>query len=387
MMMEGTKDMTPEQLEEAIQLLGARINVTLSSEYITITANCLSRNYDAVLALVEKILLEPRWDVNEFERLKQAALNNITQLEANPGAIANNVFSRMLYGDSHILSKPGIGTLETVQNITIDDLKSYYSKAFSASVSNFHIAGDITPDKVKSSLKNLETKWKAFDVSIAKYDLPAPASNPALYFIDVPNAKQSVIFAGALTVSRNNPDYFPINFVNYKLGEGSGAQLFQVLRLQKGYTYGAYSELLPQIGSSPFVAHSNVQSSFTLESVKLFHDIMASYGANYSNEELEITRNAMIRSNAGKFETIGSLIGMLHDISTYNLPLDYVKKEEQIAENITLDEAKKIYHKYVQPDKMVYIVVGDARTQFERMKDSGLGTPVMLDKKGNMIKI
>lgn len=387
MMMEGTKDMTPEQLEEAIQLLGAMINVNASSEYITVTANCLSRNYEAVLALVEKILLEPRWDVKEFDRLKQAAINNIAQLESNPGAIANNVFSRMVFGDSHILSRPSIGTIETVQTIAIDDLKNYYNKAFSSSVSNFHIAGDITPDRVKNSLKNLESKWNAFDVTIAKYNLPTALDKPALYFIDVPNAKQSVIFAGTLTVSRNNPDYFPISFVNYKLGEGSGAQLFQILRLQKGYTYGAYSEILPQSENSPFFAHSNVQSSFTLESVKLFHDIMASYGENYSNEELQITSNAIIRSNAGKFETIGNLLGMLHDISTYNLPLDYIKKEEQVAETMTLDKAKSIYQNYIQPDKMVYIVVGDARTQFDRMKEAGLGEPIMLDKKGNLIKI
>lgn len=387
MMMEGTKDMTPEELEEAIGQLGAKINVTSSSEFITLTANCLSRNYLQVLQLVEKIILEPRWDVNEFERIKQAAISNVIQRSANPSAIAGNVFYKLLYGNNHILSYPGSGTVETLNAITIEDLQKYYSTAFSPSVASFHIAGDIKQDVAIKSLKNFEKRWKAKDVTFPKYELAGKPEKATIYFVDVPNAKQSVVMIGSLAVSRNNPDFFPTMFANYKLGDGSGAKLFEVLRLEKGYTYGAYSFLMPRVNVGPFVASSNVQSMYTTESVKLFYDILSTYGKNYSQNELEITRNAMIRSNAGKFETIGNLIGMLHDISTYNLPLDYVKREEALAENITVDMAKSAYSKYIQADKMVYVVVGDARTQYERLKEAGLGEPVMLDNKGNVIKL
>jgi zinc protease len=387
LLMEGTKDMTPEALEEAIGQLGAKINVTSSSEFTTITANCLSRNYEKVLALVEKILLEPRWDKVEFDRIKQAALSNITQRESNPNAIAGTVFYKALYGDGHILSYPGSGTVASVEKITINDLKAYYKKAFSPMVASFHIAGDIKKSEVLKSLKDLESKWRATSVMFPKYKTPKSPEKPQIYFVDVPDAKQSVIMIGSLAVSRNNPDYFPASVVNYKLGDGTGSKFFEILRLEKGYTYGAYSFLMPRINIGPFVASSNVQSMYTLESVKLFHDIMAKYGEEYSQNDLETTRNAMIRSNAGKFETIGSLMGMLQDISTFKLPADFIKKEESIAEQMTLTQAKDVYSKYIQPDKMVYIVVGDARTQFARLKDAGLGEPIMLDKKGNVVKM
>lgn len=387
LLMEGTKDMTPEELEEAIGQLGAKINISASAEYTTITANCLSRNYQDVLSLVEKIILQPRWDVKEFDRLKQAAISNIIQREANPNAIAGNVFYKMLYGDKHILSNPGTGTAASVESISMDDLKDYYKRAFSPTVATFHIAGNIKQADAVKSLKKLETSWKGSDVVFPQYTIPAKPAKPVLYFVDVPDAKQSVIMIGSMTVSRNNPDYFPATFVNYKLGEGSGAKLFQVLRLDKGYTYGAYSFLMPRISTGPYIASSSVQSMYTLESVTLFHDIIASYGNEFNENDLETTRSAMIRSNAGKFETIGSLMGMLHDISTFNLPSDYVKKEEQIAEKMTIDQAKAIYSKYIQPDNMIYVVVGDARTQFARLKEAGLGEPVMLDKQGNVVKM
>lgn len=385
MMMEGTRDMTPEELEEAIGQLGARIFINSSSEFFTITANCLSRNYEKVLALVEKIILEPRWDETEFARLKQSSLSSIIQREANPAAVASNVFYRKLYGDGHILSLPGVGTSATVEKLTIDDLKEYYNKAFSPSVTNFHIAGDIKKDVAVKSLNRFAERWKVSNVAFPEYPIANGIDKPALYFIDIPDAKQSVIMIGSLTVPRNHPDYFPASFVNYKLGDGSGARLFQVLRLEKGYTYGAYSYLIPRMSEGPFVASSNVQSMFTLESVNLFKDILGSYGNDYTEQDLQTTRDAIIRGNAGKFETIGNLMGMLHDISSFNLPADYVKQEEMIAGQMTLEKSKSIYQKYIKPEKMIYVVAGDARTQFERLKDAGLGAPVMLDKQGNPI--
>jgi zinc protease len=385
LLMEGTALHTPGELEDAIGRLGAEIDINAGAENMTITANCLTRNYKEVLSLVEEILTRPRWDETEFERLKQAAISNIAQRNANPNAVAGNVFYKMLYGEGHVFSKPVTGTLESVQLITLDDLKQYYEKHFSPSVASFHIAGDIKRESVFASLKSIEKSWKPVKVSFAEYKLPAANEKAQLYFVDVPDAKQSVIMIGSLAMARNNPDFFPSTLVNYKLGDGSGSKLFEVLRLEKGYTYGAYSFFMPRTIPGPFIASSSVQSKFTLESVKLFNEILGSFGTSFTAEELELTRNATIRANAGKFETINSLMGMLQEISTYDLPLDYIKKEEMKAEKLTLDEAKALYAKYIQPDKMVYVIVGDARTQFDRLKEAGLGEPLLIDIEGNPV--
>ena len=385
LLMEGTAKHTPEELEEAIGQLGASIDINTGAENMTITANCLSRNYKAVLDIVEEIITQPRWDVTEFDRLKQAAISNIKQRNANPNAIAGNVFYKMLYGNDHIFSKPATGTLKSVESITLEDLKQYHKANFSPTVASFHIAGDITRERVYESLKSVEKSWSPVKVEFPQYNLPKAPEKAQICFVDVPDAKQSVLMIGSLAMARNNPDYFPATFVNYKLGDGSGSKLFEVLRLEKGYTYGAYSFFMPRAVPGPFVASSSVQSKFTLESVKLFNEILTSFGTEYSAEELEITRNATIRSNAGKFETINSLMGMLQEISSFNLPPDFIKQEEMKADKITLDEAKAIYSRYIRPDKMVYVVVGDARTQFDRLKEAGLGEPLLVDIEGNPV--
>ncbi|HOI86482.1 MAG TPA: pitrilysin family protein [Lentimicrobium sp.] len=387
MLMEGTAKRTPEELEEAIGQLGASMNVNASSEFITLTANCLVRNYDAVRELMEEILLEPRWDEAEFERLKQSTLSTIAQRNANPNAIAGNVFYKKIYGENSIMGQAITGTVESVESITISDLKDYYNRYFTPSVASIHIAGDMKKETALKSFTGLEKAWSGRQVDMVSIKVPAAPLKPQLYFVDVPDAKQSVIMIGSIAMKRNDPDFFPATFVNYKLGDGSGSKLFSVLRLEKGYTYGAYSFIMPRSVEGPFVASSSVQSVFTLESLRLFNEILSSYGKEYSSADLETTRNAMIRGNAGKFETIGSLMGMLQEISTFGLPVDYVKKEERIAEKITLEEAQKIYSRYIRPENMVYVVVGDARTQLERLKEAGLGDPVLVDINGKPVKL
>ena len=386
LLMEGTARHTAEELEEAIGQLGATININATSEFIDISANCLTRNYRAVLALLEEIILEPRWDEVEFERLRQAALAMIAQRQANPNAIATNVFNRLTYGDAHILGKPITGDEDSVNATTMDDLKEYFLRAFSPWAASWNIAGDITREEAIKSLKGIATKWQGEPVNIPDYKLPHEPLKSRIYFVDVPDAKQSVIMAGSLAMPRNHPDYFPAAFVNYKLGDGSGSKLFQILRLEKGYTYGAYSFFMPRALNGLFIASSSVQSMFTLESVKLFDEIFAAYSHNFSATDLTTTRDALIRSNAGKFETLASLRAMLGEISSYNLPVDYVKQEEQLATTLTLDQAKAIFDKYIRAKEILYVVVGDARTQFDRLKDAGMGEAVLLDKEGNEVK-
>lgn len=386
LLMEGTARHTAEELEEAIGQLGATININVTSEFIDISANCLTRNYHAVLALLEEILLEPRWDEVEFERLRQATLAMIAQREANPNAIATIVFNRLLYGDSHILGKPATGDEESVNAMTISDLKAYYHRAFSPRAASWNIAGDITQVEAIKSLNAIAAKWQGEPVNIPDYKLPLEPLKSRVFFVDVPDAKQSVIMAGTSAMPRNHPDYFPAAFVNYKLGDGSGSKLFQTLRLEKGYTYGAYSFFIPRAVNGLFIASSSVQSMFTLESVKLFDEIFASYSHNFSSVDLTTTRDALIRSNAGKFETLASLRAMLGEISSYNLPVDYIKQEEHLATILTLEEAKAMFDKYIRAKELFYVVVGDARTQFERLNNAGMGEPVMLDKNGFGVK-
>ena len=386
-MMEGTANKTPQELEEAIELLGASINMFTTKESIIIRGNTLTRNFGKTMDLIEEILLEPRFDEEEFRRIKTKTVNDIKRSAANPSFVANNVYNKLLYGEDHIFSYPTSGTVESVNDITIEDLKEYYNKNFSPSVSKFHIVGKIDQATVMNELKDLEAKWAANEVTIPEFPIADQRDKASLYFVDVPNAKQSIINIGYISMPRTDKDFYPAEVMNYKLGGSFSGNVNLILREEKGYTYGARTGFSGSKIPGTFTASSSVRTNTTGESVEIFKDQIEKYKEGITQEDLDFTKNALIKSNARRFETQGSLLGMLQERSTYGLPANYIEEEESIIKAMTLEQHKALANKYLDESKMAYLVVGDAATQFPQFKDMGFDEVILLDTEGEEIKL
>lgn len=174
--------------------------------------------------------------------------------------------------------------------------------------------------------------------------------------------------------------------MNYKLGGSFNSVLNMILREEKGYTYGARSGFSGSLYPGLFSASSSVRSTATLDSVRIVRDELAKYREGISDQDLQFTKDALIKSNTRRFEVLGALVGMLDEIATYGLAPDYIQKEERIVLDLTLDEHRRLARQYIQPDKMVYLVVGDAKTQMQGLAELGLGAPILLDKEANVVK-
>jgi zinc protease len=386
-MMEGTANKTPEELEEEIEMLGASINMYTTRESIVIRGNTLVRNFDKTMALIEEILLQPRWDEEEFARIKTKTINDIKRSESNPNAVANRVYNKLLYGEDHIFAYPTSGTVASVEAITMDDLKAYYNNYFSPSVSTFHVVGKIDKDSALKNLASIDEGWASKEVSIPEYPAENNRDKASLYFVDIPNAKQSVINIGYIGLSRTDPDFYPVEVMNYKLGGSFSGNVNLILREEKGYTYGARTGFSGSKIPGTFTASSSVRTNTTGESVQIFKDQIAKYKQGISEEDLDFTKNALIKSNARRFETQGSLLGMLQEMSMYGLSSDYIANEETIVRNMTLEQHKSLANKYLDESKMAYLVVGDAATQYVQFQDMDFDEVMLLDKEGEEVKL
>jgi zinc protease len=386
-MMEGTANKTPQELEEEIELLGASINMYTTDESIVIRGNTLTRNFDKTMDLVEEILLQPRWDAEEFARIKTATINSIKRSDANPNVVASNVYDKILYGDDHIFSYPISGSVESVEAITIEDLKEFYNENFSPSISRFHVVGKIDKEAALASLQDLEKQWEAKEVNIPEYPIAETRDKASLYFVDIPNAKQSVINIGYIALPRTDDDFYPAEVMNYKLGGSFSGNVNLVLREEKGYTYGARTGFSGSKIPGAFTASSSVRTNTTGESVQIFKDQIAKYKEGVTVEDLEFTKNAMIKSNARRFETQFSLLGMLQEMSSYDLDANYIEKEEETIKNMTLEQHKELANKYLDESKMAYLVVGDAATQFNQFKKMGFDEVKLLNKDAEEVKL
>ncbi|GHE89893.1 M16 family metallopeptidase [Thalassotalea profundi] len=382
LMNRGTKNKSRAELENAIKKLGAQINVSGSKDSISINGTTLAKNYSQTITLVKEILLEPRWDQVEFDLAKEATINAIKQMAANPNSIAALEFQKLLYGQDHLLANSHFGTEKSINEINIADLKTYYQNALSPNLTKFHVVGDITQQAVNDSIKSLASNWPNKSLELPQLTTPSMPQKAQVYFYDVPNAKQSMITIGNPALKATDTDFYPAQVMNYRLGGGSFAsQLTQELRESKGYTYGIRSSFSGSKLDGSFMINSGVRANITLEAVALVRDIMKNYELGFNEQDLAVTKGYFLKSNARRFETLGAKLEVLKNMSEYGLPADYVQQRATAIETLTLADIKALANKYIQPDKMIYLVVGDAKTQLNRLKDLGLGVPVLLNPK------
>ena len=381
LMTKGTKNKSTEELEDAIQQLGANIYVYATSDDIRIAGNTLARNYEATMELVTEILLEPRWDGEELEIARRAVLSDIEQRSASPNAIANKAFDELLYGKENIRAFSGLGTAETVETITMDDLKRYYNDYLSPSVASLRVVGDLDEATVVASLEELKTNWAAKDVPDTNWPLAKEVDRAKVYFYDVPGAKQSILTIGNPSLATTDRDFYPATIMNYILGGGGFAsRLTQDLRESKGYTYGIGSGFSGGKEEGTFQISTGVRSNVTLESLEAIKKILEDYPETFSEQDLETTRSFLTKSNARAFETAGAKLNLLDNMSEYGWSADYVKDREDIVRATEVNDVKKMATQYLNPDGMVWLVVGDAKTQLSRLEALGYGKPELINE-------
>jgi zinc protease len=383
LMNQGTKTKTPVELQEAIEDLGANVSISGTEESITLSGSCLSGKLKEVFALAKEMMFEPRWDEKEFALAKAQTIETLKRSETSLTSISSNVFDKLIYGEDNILSNSAMGTPKSIENVTIDDLKSYYEKYFSPSMAKIMVLGDLSKADAVQLFDGLKD-WKAKEVKLPDVKI-AHAAKPGVYFVDVPKAKQSVFNVGHISLAASDPDYYKTVIMNYKLGGDFSSVFNMILRETKSFTYGARSAFSGSLYPGSFRMSTQVQTNATFETAQIVRDEIAKYRQGISADDLNLVKSTLLKSNAGRFETLQQLSGMLSPIVTYGLPFDYIKQREAMVRNMTLEEHKALSQKYLHPDQLVFVIVGDKETQFAKLKELGLGDPVLLDKEAKPV--
>ncbi|SFC72799.1 M16 family metallopeptidase [Pseudoalteromonas denitrificans] len=376
----GTKNKTPKQLEEAIKKLGAEIKVYATQESIMVQAKTLSRNHQATVNLVTEMLLQPRWDKDEFALAKKEVISQIKQQATDPSQIADIKMAQLIYPDNHKLANNSLGTIKTINKISLNDLKTFYESNLSPNLSSFHIVGDIKKSAVLKSLAPLAKTWPKKYLNLPKLETVNPPEHSKVFFYDIPNAKQSQLRIGYPSIKGSDSQHYSANIMNYKLGGGGFAsKLTQELREAKGYTYNIRSGFYGSPITGKFIISTGVRSNVTLEAITLIKDMVKNYQTDFNQQDLTTTKSFYLKSNARKFETFNAKLSILKHMSQYGLTQNYVLQQEEIVKDMTLESIKMLANDYLHPEKMIYLVVGDAKTQFERLKELGLGEPILLN--------
>jgi zinc protease len=367
LMVETTKNYTPEQLGSELEKLGSSIEVYAGSEEVVVNMSSLTKNLDKTLKLLEEVLYHPVFSPEEFERKKFEQLEAIANQVNVPTTLANNLFNEVLYGNDHVMALPTIGTAATVNNIGLQDIQFYFENQFVPNITNMVIVGDIEKDAILAKLEFLKL-WqkKVVKTPTVAVALPAPKKTK-IYLLDKPGAAQSEIRMGYLALPYDaTGEFYKANLMNFPLGGAFNSRVNLNLREDKGWTYGAFSYFNGTKHAGPFGAQAGVKKEATDSALVEFIKEFEKYAASgITEEELLFTKNSVGQQDALKYEAGYQKTGFLNRILAYNLDSEYTKKQTAVLEAITKSDIDALAKKYVDIGKMAIVVVGDKATILE----------------------
>ncbi len=386
LMNESTENYTSEEIQEEFRKLGSSINVFGNNSSTTMTISSLKKNLDATLKLAEEVLYKPAFTQEDFDRVKNQQLEGIKASRKNPSSIANQVFNRLMYGDEHIYSVPSQGIEETVENITLEDVKDFYAKYYSPNISELVIVGNISKKEVDPMLGFVKN-WKSKNTQIPELPEPKPSDDTKIYLVDKVEAPQSEIRIGYITDLEYDAtgDYFKSYLMNFPLGGAFNSRINLNLREDKGWTYGARSYFNSGDDPGPYMASAGVKGAATDSSVVEFMKEIRNYREDgITDDELAFMRSAIGQRDARSYETPGQKAGFLRRINHYNLDKKFVDEQNKIIATISKKELNGLAKKYLTDDKLYILVVGDGASNRPKLEKLGYEI-VDLDEKGDVV--
>ncbi len=384
MMNEGTENYSAEEFEMELDKLGSVIGVGAGNETFSISVQSLERNLDATLALLEERLFRSEFTQADLDRIKQQSIESLESEKEEPALIASNVYRRLVYGDAHAFSVSSVGTVDTLQGLTLEDVAAFSRQNLVSQALKVVVVGEVPQADVIAKLGFLQNLPNEA-VTLRELSATPELDGGTLYLVDKPGAAQSEIRIGYMGTLTNEAtgEYFERYLMNYVLGGAFNSRINLNLREDKGYSYGARSGFSATKIPGPFVASAGVRADSTADSVLQFmNEITGFRDGGITPDELQFTKDAIGQSEALDYETPGQKAGLLEQIITYDLESDFVRDQQALITNLTTERVNDLARTHLPVENMIILVVGDKATINESLV--ALGYPIVeLDVEGN----
>lgn len=387
MMNESTENYSAEDIQEELRKIGSSISVSAGDNETNVNIRTLKKHLDRTLELAREVIFHPKFDSTDFARVKKQQIEGIQSMYKDPASIAGLVYDRLLYGDEHIYSLPTSGIEETANRITLDDVRDFYNSYYAPDVSELVVVGDVDENEIMDKLGFLKN-WQAKNVSLPALPRPKAGEPTRIYLVDKAGAPQSQIRIGYVTDLPFDAtgEYFKSTLMNYPLGGAFNSRINLNLREDKGWTYGARSYFDSDDNAGPFTASAGIKAAATDSAVYEFMHEITNYRDNgITDDELAFMRNSIGQRDARSYETPWQKARFLGQIVHYGLDKSFVDKQRQIIDSISKEEIDALAKKYLKTDRMYILVVGDAKSNREKLQKLGYDV-VDVSIKGDILK-
>ncbi|MCZ6683693.1 MAG: pitrilysin family protein [Planctomycetota bacterium] len=385
MLDEGAGDLGALAFSDALEMLGAGLTASADHESTRVGLSVLKRNADRAVALYADAIMRTRFESAEWDRVRGLHLESLRQAEDRATAVAGRVGMRSFFGDDHPYGRPVSGTVESVESLSLDDVKRFHRETFGPANATILVAGDLTTDEAKALLENAFGKWR----NDATTKPPASASwktahrHLRVVVVDKPDSAQTVIRFYMPGPSYSTPNRTKLVLLNTILGGSFTSRLNQNLREDKGYTYGARCSFAMDPRQGYFTASSNVQSRVTGaalgEFLKEFKKIR---GGDVSADEMTKARLTRRTNMIQSFQGLRGILAMAATLELNELPFSSIGDELNAIGDVTKEALNKLAGPSIPLEQAVIVLVGDKKTILAQIADLGLPTPTELTVTG-----
>lgn len=366
----GTTTIPKDAFNEEVDFLGARLNFGASGGF----ASGLSKYSERILELMADATMNPLFDETEFSKEKDRQIDGLKASEKAVDAAARRVALALAYGTHHPSGE--FVTVETLNNVSLDNVRAYYQKSFNPENSYLVVIGNIELADIKEQVQQYFGPWKK-TTGIAEVKMPQESPNvqyPQINFVDMPNAVQSNVSVMNTThLKMSDPDYHPVLIANHILGGGGNAYLFQNLREDHGYTYGSYSGINADKYVSRFRAYAEVRNMVTDSStVEILNEIKRIRTEDVDAQVLADAKAQYVGSFVMALERPQTMAQYALNIKINDLPEDFYETYLEKINAVTIEDVKRVANKHFKIDNARIVVVGKGSDVLENLEKTGL---------------
>jgi zinc protease len=364
MLDEGTATRSATAIAEEIAQLGATLLTNATWDASSLSVSALTENIDRALDVWADVLLQPAFSEDDLARVRENLLSTLARRKDSPPLVAGLTFARVLYGTGHPYGWPAGGTEESARRITRGEIQAFFQEYYRPNNAVLVVAGDIREAELRAKMEKRLAGWKPKPIPAVKIPKAPSVEKTRIFLVDKAGAPQSSIRLGLVGIERKNPDYYRALVMNQILG-GTFKRLTLNLRETKGWTYGVASMFEARRAPGPWTTGGEFVANHTADSVtEILKEILALRSDEVGDKELKETKDEIIRAFPARFATANQVAAQMATLAVYDLPDQDLQTFSARIAAVTAADVRKTAQKYLRPDNLVIVVVGD-RTSIE----------------------
>ncbi len=385
MLDEGTEKRNALAIADQLHGLGASLNTGSSQDGSTIACRSLKQNAGAAMSILSDVALHPAFPQKEIDRLRDERLTSLLQQRDSPSQTASRVMWSALYGPTHPYGHIALGTSEALKKISRDNMVRFYQAYFSPKNAALVLVGDLSESDAKRLATDALGTWEG-----PPTETPRPAAGTTIasrvVIVDKAGSPQTALRVAQMGLMRSDPDFEKFDLANTIMGGLFSSRINMNLREEHGYTYGAFSALSENRGQGPFFIGTSVRTDVTGASIgEILKEVKGMLEKPVGDEELRLAKESTIRTLPANFQTTWNTAGTIATLYLYDLPPDYFQTMPARVAAITSADVQAIAKKYLAPDRMLVIAVGDRAQIAPQITKLNLGAIAIRDLDGKEV--